>query len=68
MAVSKMAGNNFTGDAWQIAHHTSLLKSIKIRQMRFLGHVIRKEQLEHLSLTRLIAAKRARGRQRQAGT
>ena len=37
----------------QIGHHTSLLKSIKIRQMRFLGHVIRKEKLEHLSLTYL---------------
>ena len=49
----------------QIDHHTSLLKSIKIGQMRFLGRAIRKEKLEHLSLTGLIPGKRARGRQRQ---
>ena len=57
----------------QIGHHTTLfdichrllLRSIKIRQIRFLGHVIRKEKLEHLSLTGLIPGKRARGRQRQ---
>ena len=52
----------------QIGHHTSLLKAIKIRQMSFLGHVIRKEKLEHLSLTGLIAGKRAQGRQRQTST
>ena len=30
----------------QICHNTRLLKSIKIRQMKFLGHVIRNEKLE----------------------
>ena len=34
-------------------------------QMKFLGHVIRKEKLEHLCLTGLIPGKTARGRQRQ---
>ena len=38
----------------QIGHNTRLLKSIKMRQMKFLGHVIRKEKLEHLFLTGLI--------------
>ena len=49
----------------QIGHNTRLLKSIKIRQMKLLGHVIRQEKLEHLSLTGLIPVKRARGRQRK---
>ena len=49
----------------QIGQHTSLLKAIKIRQMSFLGHVIRKEKLEYLSLTGLIPGQRARGTQRQ---
>ena len=48
-----------------IGHNRRLLKSIKMRQMKFLGLVIRKEKLEHLSLTGLIPGKRARGRQRQ---
>ena len=33
--------------------------------MGFLGHVIREEKSEHLSLTRLIPGKRACGRQQQ---
>ena len=33
--------------------------------MKFLGHVIRKEKLEHLYLAGLIPGKRARGGQRQ---
>ena len=33
--------------------------------MRFLGHVLRKERLEHLSPTGLIPGKRAQGRQQQ---
>ena len=42
----------------------NLLKWIKNRQMRLMGHVIKKEKLEHLSLTGLIPGKRAWGRQR----
>ena len=42
----------------------SLLTHIKTRQMNFLGHVIRKGKLEHLSLSGKIPGKRARGKQR----
>ena len=49
----------------QIGHNNRFLKSIKMSQMKFLGHVIRKEKLEHLSLTGLIPGKIARGRLRQ---
>ena len=41
-----------------------LLPSIRKRQIEFLGHVLRKEKLEALSLRSKIPAKRARGRQR----
>ena len=41
-----------------------LIKTIRIRQMRFLGHVMRRGELENLSLTGKIEGKRARGRQR----
>eukprot|EP00795_Rhopilema_esculentum_P010718 gene10718-biopygen13199 len=41
-----------------------LIKDIRIRQMRFLGHVPRKEGLENLALTGKIEGKRSRGRQR----
>ena len=37
---------------------------IAMRQMRFLGHVNRKEKIEYLAMTGKIAGKRARGRQR----
>ena len=45
-------------DLRQIGHNTRLLKSIKIRQMKFLGHVMRHKKLEHLSLTGLIPGKK----------
>jgi len=41
-----------------------LLKNIRKRQLEFLGHVMRKEELEHLSMTGKIDGKRSRGRQR----
>ena len=41
-----------------------LLKSIRTRQLRFLGHVIRKRKLEHLALTGKIDGRRSKGRQR----
>ena len=37
---------------------------ITTRQLRFLGHVNRKETLEYLAMTGKIEGKRARGRQR----
>lgn len=49
----------------QVNKERDLLKSIRHRQARFLGHVMRKGKLEHLSLTGKIEGKRARGRQRQ---
>jgi len=49
----------------QMAHQErSLLTDIKTRQMDFLGHVLRKGKLEHLSLSGKISGKRARGKQR----
>ena len=39
-----------------------LIGEIRTRQMRFLGHVIRKDGLENLALTRKIEGKRGRGR------
>ena len=43
----------------------NLLKVIVSRQIRFLGHVVRKNQLEAVALTGMIEGKRARGRQRK---
>ena len=41
------------------------MKQIRERQMKFLGHVMRKEKLENLCLTGRIPGRRARGRQRE---
>jgi len=43
----------------------NLLKVIVNRQIRFVGHVVRKSQLEAIALTGMIEGKRARGRQRK---
>ena len=43
----------------------SLLVDIVRRQMSFLGHVSRKEEMEHLVATGFVDDKRARGRQRE---
>ena len=42
-----------------------LLVDIVRRQMSFLGHVLRKEEMEHLVITGFVDGKRARGRQRE---
>jgi len=42
----------------------NLLKIIN-RQIRFVGHIVRKSQLEAIALTGRIEGKRARGRQRK---
>ena len=44
--------------------HRQLMRTIVTRQIRFLGHIYRKEQLEELALTGRIAGNRSRGRQR----
>ena len=41
-----------------------LIGEIRTRQMRFLGHVIRKDGLENLALTGKMEGKRGRGRKR----
>nr|CAB3263295.1 uncharacterized protein LOC108950266 [Phallusia mammillata] len=41
-----------------------LMRTIVTRQVRFLGHVLRKKQLEHLVLTGKVEGRRDRGRQR----
>ena len=42
----------------------SLMKTIRKRQMQFLGHLYRHKGLEHLALTGKIEGKKSRGRQR----
>ena len=41
------------------------MRAIRKRQMKFLGHVIRREKIEHLCLTGMIEGRRSRGRQRK---
>ena len=41
-----------------------VLKEMRIRQLKFLGHMVRKDGLENLALTGKIAGKRSRGRRR----
>ena len=48
----------------EIGRERELLRTIRKRQMRFLGHVMRREQLENLSLTGRISGERGRGRPR----
>jgi len=57
--------DKLTNDAVLLKADTqrSLLKVIKSRQIRFLGHVLRKNELEAIALTGKIEGKRARGRQ-----
>ena len=43
----------------------SLMKTIRKRQMKFMGHVYRKGGMEQLSMTGKIEGKRSRGRQRE---
>ena len=45
----------------------NLLKVIVSRQIRFVGHVMRKNQLEAVALTGMIEGKRARGRLEDKG-
>ena len=43
----------------------SLIQEIRGRQLSFLGHILRRREIEHLSLTGKFEGRRARGRQRQ---
>lgn len=49
----------------QIQQERSLMKEITMRQMKFLGHSIRKQGLEQLAVSGRINGRRARGRQRK---
>ncbi|GFR91668.1 endonuclease-reverse transcriptase [Elysia marginata] len=42
----------------------SLIKTIRKRQASFLGHIMRREKLEHLITTGKLDGKRGRGKQR----
>ena len=42
----------------------TLLRTIRARQIKFLGHVIREDGLEKIFLQGMVHGKRARGRQR----
>ena len=48
----------------RVGQRRALLGAIRKRQMEFLGHVIRREKIEHLCLTGMIEG-RSRGRQRK---
>jgi hypothetical protein len=43
----------------------SLIKTMRIRQMRFMGHVYRKGGIEQLRMTGKIGGRRSRGRQQE---
>ena len=45
--------------------HYSLLKVTVSRQIRFVGHIMRKKQLKAIALTGKIEGKRAKGKQRK---
>ena len=49
----------------RIGMQRTLVKEIRKRQLNFLGHILRKEKIEHLCLTGKIEGRRARGRQRK---
>ena len=50
----------------QMANETrTLIKDIRKRQSDFFGHIIRKEQIEHIVITGKISGRRDRGRQRE---
>ena len=49
----------------RVGQRRALLGAIRKRQMEFLGHVIRREKIEHLCLTGMIEGRRSRGRQRK---
>ena len=48
----------------RVGKQRELMRTIKKRQLGFLGHVFRKESLENLSLTGKIDGSRGRGRPR----
>ena len=49
----------------RVGQRRALLGAIRKRQLEFLGHVIRREKIEHLCLRGMIEGRRSRGRQRK---
>ena len=49
----------------QMGAERELMTTIRRRQMRFLGHVVRREEMEAVVLTGMVEGGRARGRQRE---
>ena len=49
----------------RVGQQRTLIRVIRKRQMEFLGHIIRREKIEHLCLTGMIEGRRSRGRQRK---
>ena len=47
---------------------TLMKKGIRKRHFEFLGHIMRKEKLENLTVTGIIEGKRSRGRERSTCT
>ena len=68
MALQKNVENILDGHGyqyeevyWRMNIKQSLLVDIVRRQMSFLGHVLRKEEMEHLVVTGFVDGKRACG-------
>ncbi|GFO08443.1 hypothetical protein PoB_003494800 [Plakobranchus ocellatus] len=57
--------NNFAGPTIMKEEVETAIKTIRKRQATFLGHVMRREKLEHLVTTGKFEGKRSRGRQRE---
>ena len=49
----------------QMGTERELMMTIRKRQMRFLGHVMRRNEMESVVLTGMVEGRRARGRQRE---
>ena len=49
----------------RMGNEREIIMKIRVRQMRFVGHVMRRGKIEDLSLTGRIPGSRARGRQRE---
>ena len=66
-AESNISWTDYTSNEEVLAKagtRRKLVETIRKRQLQFLGHVLRKEELEDVAITGKIEGKRARGRQR----
>ena len=49
----------------EASHSRQLVRNMRRRQAKFVGHIIRKEEMENLVTTGKLDGKRSRGRQRE---